>query len=313
MGAGQSAPTSCAYTPVPTDADDGRRIRPYGLAANSKHLQLNSSSCSLYSGIVSLVKHNKYADLLVICANDRYPVHRAIVCPRSRFFEELCRVRQGEHDYASPAKPTKIWIDRSECDSHVLAAVLTFLYTLDYNASGPQALTFGLPQELTGGDDDGPTVDGVEELDNEDDTCVVSAAEVESVATPTAGDATPSPSASCHSSHVSRLSGDAGERQNELVFHVQMYSAGHRFGIASLRDVAKDKFGKRLVSGPWNDEMIDCIREVYRQGNDARLADLREMVVKWARSRFRALKIREEWDDLIIEFPEFAAEMLRRL
>jgi hypothetical protein len=100
MGASQSATSS--YTAAATDAAaDTGRPRPYGLTKTSRQLQLTSSYCDFYTGIVSLIQNNKYADLVIICGNDRYPVHRAIVCPRSRFFEEECAVRDGEVDLVS--------------------------------------------------------------------------------------------------------------------------------------------------------------------------------------------------------------------
>ncbi|KAF2676503.1 hypothetical protein K458DRAFT_182134 [Lentithecium fluviatile CBS 122367] len=312
MGVSQSSASSaCNYSPVPTE--EGKRPRPYNLARDSKYIQLNSSYCTLYDGIVSLVQSNKYADLLIICGGDRYPVHRAIVCPRSTFFEEHCEPREGKWDYASPAKPTKIWIDPSDCESHVLAAVLTFLYTLDYSADGQQALKFGLPKEVVDGDEEGQASIGAGGANDDEESAVDTGVEVESLPTFTQGDPTPSRSASRHSSHATKTPSDPGERKNELVFHVQVCAAGHRFGIAALCDVVTEKINKRLNTGPWNDEMIDCIREVYRYGNNGKLAKLREAVVKTARTRFRVLKACNGWDDLIVDSPEFAAEMLRRL
>lgn len=313
MGASQSSTASCTYTPVPTDPDEnGANVRPHGLGPNARYIPLNSSYCSLYNGIVSLVRDNKYADLLVICGGDRYPVHRAIVCPRSSFFEEQCRPRDGEQDYSSPAKPTKIWIDPSVCESHVLAAALTFLYTLDYSSSGQQALTFGLPEEVTTEDDTHHDQHDEDHFHAEEEPSVASEPDVESMATSPAVARTPSQSSN-HSSHTERCHVDPGDTRNELVFHVQMCAAGHQLGIASLCDIAQEKLNKRLHSGNWRQEMVGCIRELYKHGNGGKLSGLRESVVKSARSRFRALKACEGWDDLIIDFPEFAAEMLRRL
>jgi hypothetical protein len=300
---------------MPTE--ERKRPRPYNLATSSRRIQLNSSYCTLYDGIVSLVQDNKYADLLIISGSDRYPVHRAIVCPRSDFFEEHCAPREGEWDYASPAKPTKIWIDPSDCESHVLSGVLNFLYTLDYSADGHQTLAFGLPKEVVDEDDDHQDVvvptwsDNID--DNDDGSAIDLRGDVDSLDTLTQDNLTPSRTTNYLSSQATHCHSDPGERRNELVFHVQICAAGQRFGIASLCDVAKEKLATRLTSMVRGTEFIGCIREVYRHGNGGKLAELREMVIKSARSRFRVLKTCEGWDALIIDVPEFAAEMLRRL
>jgi hypothetical protein len=131
----------------PGSARESRTL-PYNSVCATNHIPVIEFYAGLYVDIKTLIRDNKYADLLIICGSDRYPVHRAILCPHSVFFDEHCTPREGERDYASPAKPTKIWIDPSDCQSHVLSAVLTFLYMLDYSADGHQALTFGLPEEV---------------------------------------------------------------------------------------------------------------------------------------------------------------------
>lgn len=151
--------------------------KPYGfpyeviipsLLANSNH---------------SLIEKNNYSDLLIICGHDRYLVHRAIVCPRSTWFADRCeeaiqgsdyvsRIAVCEQDYtsysiltqwgqSSPSSQMKIWMEPGE-DSHIVAAVLTFLYSLDYADSGPQ-LQFGLPQDQISFFSDDSTVEAHEE------------------------------------------------------------------------------------------------------------------------------------------------------
>src|SRR4051794_10199932 len=84
MGANESTPT-----PKEVESQD-KTVLPYGLAATSSYLNLNSSYRSFYAGVVSLVEDNKYSDLIIICGTDRYPVHRAIVCPRSKWIMMKC-------------------------------------------------------------------------------------------------------------------------------------------------------------------------------------------------------------------------------
>lgn len=121
------------------------------------------------------------------------------------------------------------------------------------------------------------------------------------------------PDRSSTESVCSARQSDPSDHPNELFFHFQAYMAAQRFGIDALCHVASDKLKKRLRSGPWKVEMIPCIREVYRHGNSTKFADLKEEIVKSARARFRDLKSSEGWDNLIMESPEFGAELLRRL
>ncbi|KAF2868246.1 hypothetical protein BDV95DRAFT_610209 [Massariosphaeria phaeospora] len=314
MGASQSSPSPRrASEPPAGGAGDPTAtcIRPYrALATNSRHIAPSSSYCNLYDGIVSLVQDNKYSDLIVICGDDRYPVHRAIVCPRSRYFEECCAPRDGEIDMASPGKPTKIWIDPSKCESHIVAAVLTFLYTLDYTAGGLQTLSFGLPAaEYDAYEDADSAIDDFGDLKIENEPSLMSDDSAESVATASLD--TPDRSFSASSTLTFRP--DPATMPNELVFHVQTYVAAQCFGITSLQDVARDKFEKRLRCGPWSLEMISCIREVYRQGSTCMLVCLKEDILKVAKARFRVLKNCEGWNDLVFDFPEFAADILRRM
>jgi hypothetical protein len=40
---------------------------------------------------------------------------------------------------------------------------------------------------------------------------------------------------------------------------------------------------------------------------------LRDDLIKSTRARFRVLKTGEGWNDLVLDFPEFAAELLKQL
>jgi hypothetical protein len=88
--------------------------------------------------------------------------------------------------------------------------------------------------------------------------------------------------------------------------------AARLFGIPALCDISKEKFQKRLKAESWKTEMIGCIREIYAQG-DPDTSELGEIIVKSTRSRFRTLKTMNGWNDLVLDYPEFAAEILRRL
>jgi hypothetical protein len=215
------------------------------------------------------------------------------------------------------ASPFKIWVDAFECESHIFAAVLAYLYTLDYKSDGPQQLSFGLPSQLEDdehGEEDDTDKDGKhEDLDSteteslrltDDDACSAN-----SLLTPTGSGERDSRSSPRVSSSATT---DPGQPHNELVFHAQVYMAAKYFGIPPLCDISKEKFQKRLRAESWKTEMIGCIREIYAQANPG-TSELAAIIAASTRSRFRTLKTMDGWNDLVLDFPEFAAEILRRL
>ncbi|OCK94607.1 uncharacterized protein K441DRAFT_560365 [Cenococcum geophilum 1.58] len=282
-------------------AEDGhtKSIKPYGHPDNATSIKLNSSHRAHYDGVVSLIEKNKYSDLLVICGSDRYPVHRAIVCPRSTWFEDK---------YEEP---------------DVIAAVLTFLYTLDYADSGPQ-LSFGLPHDRSSlfSHDSGaeghappPPEDGCQgsissptPAESENESRPATSREGSPLPTPAASSSSPD-NTSTHTVHA-----DPGSQPNELVLHAKMCLAGHRFGIPPLLEVAKEKFEKRLRSETWKAEMLPCIHEIERQqGSCDTIRELKDSLLKSAKRRFRDLKQMDGLKEMVMDCPEFASELMKNL
>lgn len=274
----------------------------------------------------SVLEKNKYSDLLVICGADRYPVHRAIVCPRSTWFEDKCEQNLAGPDHSSPATPLKIWLDPGE-EPHIIAAVLTYLYTLDYSPDGP-SISFGLPHDRDSihsqdsvttespfshdfnASDNFSEISHPRSLEDEDDGVRASTS---TTALPTS-EATVDQSPRASSTAATLHDNDPGTHPNALTLHSQLFLAAHRFGIPPLANIAKDKFNKALHSSTSTADLISCIREVYRQqSHNSSACTLKSDVVKVCRSRFRKLKEEEGWEGLIIEFPEFAADILRGL
>ncbi|PVH96821.1 hypothetical protein DM02DRAFT_102746 [Periconia macrospinosa] len=300
MGATNSACSSFKNSSIQSSESNGYPL-PYGMSATTASFHINSSYRTLYDGLLLLVKENKYADLLVICGDDRYPVHRAIVCPRSTFFKEECALQYGERDYASPSKPTKIWIDPSECESHVLAAIFAFLYTLDYKAVGKQCLTFGVPEEVEEESDD-HIASGVHTP--ETSTPSPNESEIGSIDLDDIKRETPT--------STSEGRGELPQTNNQLIFHVLVLDAAHKLAIEALVDVAKQKFVTRLRAVQATPELIDCLRHLYGVSNRESLLEVKELATQRAKANFRTLRTFQGWNDLVMDFPEFGAEMLKR-
>ncbi|KAF2464294.1 uncharacterized protein BDR25DRAFT_346783 [Lindgomyces ingoldianus] len=314
MGCNQSTPNS--YSALPDDVE-AKRPNPYGVHNKSREIRLNSSYRTLYEGMIGLIQENKYADMVLVCGTDRYPVHRAIVCPRSKYFENGCAYETKGVDYFSPGSPIKLWIDPSICESHILAAVLTFLYTLDYTCSGSQLLSFGLPEEPEiEPEPETPSLSNtdVEVVEDETDFSAFSELEEYSATVPSPPSSTTptsTPKGPSNNSDEMVTNGDPSEAPNELVFHFSMYRAAVLFDIVSLQDVAKEKFQRRLRLS--SDGIIPCIREVYREENSEAFAPIRREVLTLVKTRFYRLKATEGWDELVMDFPAFSSDILKRL
>ncbi|OCL04398.1 hypothetical protein AOQ84DRAFT_380628 [Glonium stellatum] len=317
MGSAESKPSES----TPTEGSRTKSIKPYGHTDNATSIKLNSSHRALYDGVVSLIEKNKYSDLLVICGSDRYPVHRAIVCPRSTWFEHRCEQVLPHIDFSSPASSMKIWLDQDE-EPHIIAAVLTFLYTLDYADSGPQ-FSFGLPYDQSSlfsrDSDTSDTADAVPQPPEDEgtpsstptettyDSHATMSREDSPLLTPTASP--PPENASAHTAHA-----DPGSQANELLLHAKMCLAGHRFGIPPLLEVAKEKFERQLKADTWKAEMLPCIYVVERhQGSHGIVQELRVSLLKSAKRRWGELKQMTELKKLIVECPEFMANLMKIL
>ncbi|CAG9989382.1 unnamed protein product [Clonostachys byssicola] len=79
----------------------------------------------LHNSMSSLFKSGVYSDLTVICGRDKYPVHRAVVCPRSKFFEAACR-----HNFKEAVTAE---INLAEDDPIAVKIMMNHFYNLNYS------------------------------------------------------------------------------------------------------------------------------------------------------------------------------------
>ncbi|KAF5685941.1 amino acid transport gap1 [Fusarium circinatum] len=70
--------------------------------------------------LVNLLKTGAYSDLTISCGKDQYRVHKAIICPRSHFFEAAC---DGEFKEAQTST-----IDLPEDDPTAVNMMIEYLY-----------------------------------------------------------------------------------------------------------------------------------------------------------------------------------------
>jgi hypothetical protein len=94
--------------------------------------------------LLSLLKSGKYSDLTIFCGEQKFFVHRAIICPRSKFFSAACdggfkvckdpqRVPTSLINTIVPQEAKSGKIHLSEDKPHIVARALQYLYTTDYD------------------------------------------------------------------------------------------------------------------------------------------------------------------------------------
>ncbi|KXJ84738.1 hypothetical protein Micbo1qcDRAFT_227661 [Microdochium bolleyi] len=85
----------------------------------------------LQEAVASLHLNNLYSDLTIASTTDKYPVHRAIVCPRSEFLAGWCRSNFSEVDARVLSLP--------EDDPFVVDTMIRCFYFLEYEVPVKQA------------------------------------------------------------------------------------------------------------------------------------------------------------------------------
>jgi hypothetical protein len=186
----------------------------------------------------------------------------------------------------------------------VIAAMLAYLYTLDYADEGPQ-MAFGLPSDgdveiaestlPPGYEDDQPPLIEWEESDSESDYRFAADSKLagetvsnviedpnnrddgwESMTKSSTARKTPSP---CHCKNMGPSSTpiiftarDPGKQINPLALHVQMYKAGVRFGIPCLAAQALKKFEDRISHNMFDgEELIEAASYAWEDHEDPEL------------------------------------------
>ncbi|KAI1502473.1 hypothetical protein F5X99DRAFT_427129 [Biscogniauxia marginata] len=104
------------------------------LETASRTQPASSSPDKLYSS-------ETYSDLVISCGGKHYKVHKAIICPRFKFFAKAC----SEH-YKEGSSGT---VELPEDDPYIVNIMIYYLYHLDYDASSLMRGTENTEDELT--------------------------------------------------------------------------------------------------------------------------------------------------------------------
>jgi hypothetical protein len=198
-----------------------------------------------------LLKSAKYSDLTLICNGHEFPVHRAIVCPHSPFFDAACK---GEFQVITRTFRTNIQtktdsslqeahtrrVELQDDDPDTVKCMVSYMYNYDYNDEQhrkPES-TQSIDSSNTGG--------------------------MEEIIDQTAID-----------SEEGRIP-DLEEVQPTLVSSVRVYAIADKYDIPRLKDLARQKFCNWAEKNWACDDFAAIVKEIYEStpNHDQGLRDI---------------------------------------
>ncbi|KAI9781527.1 MAG: hypothetical protein M1839_005942 [Geoglossum umbratile] len=201
-----------------------------------------------YRGLIeatgSLFQSDKYSDLTITCGNEVFKVHRAVVCPRSKFFAAAC---DGKFKEGITSE-----IELPDDDPETVQRMLSFLYTCDYN----DELHINAPDKLH-------TIAPVE------DTMIISTGEDTMSITSTDSQS---------KQQTPFFHGDWPLNDAPLFSAIHVYAIADKYDIPDLKKFAKRRFEDWAAKGIWlRKDFSAIIRAVFELTPDDKLG-LREIV-----------------------------------
>jgi hypothetical protein len=231
-------------------------------------------------------------------------------------------------------------LDHTE-EPHVIAAMLTYLYTLDYQDDGGQ-LIFGVPEIHSSGiwqeqaqeesqherveeeNSDDDHSDGCSSefafIPNPDDTLIITPRHIPDSSRSYTESILNENQAEPGSHQPDGMGKDPSCRPSPLQLHIQMYKAALRFGIPCLSAHSFNRFGERVQSNIETAELLEAVSEVFAENewqdktaNDLPLVEMRQTLVQAVRRQWNLIKKTIEFEDVVVQRPEFGKELLRLL
>ena len=187
-------------------------------------------SAAASDGQLNLLKSGAFSDFRVICHNHEYKVHRAIVCPTSRYFSKVCANGFAFMVSLYGTGIAQCWFDTeqegieaavhlNEDDPAIISRVLLYQYTKAYDAGEvPQIGATKAAHDLTR---------------------AINKADVSREG---------APSQSKHTNEQTLYKTDAGLRltidqgKHYLSVHAEVYACADRLGIDELTEYACNRF-----------------------------------------------------------------------
>ncbi|KAH0543146.1 hypothetical protein FGG08_002491 [Glutinoglossum americanum] len=209
----------------------------------------------IVAGNRNILKSGKYSDLTICCDSREFKVHRAIVCPRSRFFAAAC---DGEF---LEAKTGRVLLKDDDPDA--IERMLSYLYTLSYDD--------GVNSDIQGA-----------ESPQREESIVAEGAETSGAAS----------EAEVNES-IEDLLGQHEEGLG-LLADVGVYSLAEKYEILDLKKFAKSRFAKQARNSWSHPGFLEVLREVFTSTPNSDQG-LRDVVAQICAENIRALMANEKF------------------
>ncbi|KAM3523662.1 hypothetical protein NHJ13051_005000 [Beauveria bassiana] len=216
-----------------------------------------------------LFDEGAYSDLTIVCGDDRHRVHKAIVCPRSKFFASACNgpFQEGESGV----------VHLPEDDPLAIKMMIHYFYHLDYPTVIPSAVDanetatpslspFQNAYQPNESAQTGFTANSVSVL--------LSKKERIKLKKMTERERRDRDLAQPHAQ-----SSDSVSATPNLYLHAKVYALGEKYGVHDLKGFALRKFHIEAKHHWQSDDFLHAIREVYTSTIDEDRA-LRDVVVE---------------------------------
>lgn len=252
------------------------------------------------------------------CGEEIYNVHKNIVCSRSEFFRNAERFRTQDVSIGSnvaldvqlisPQEGTRDTIDLPEDEPQLLQLLFDYIYEGEYDPRLPRNGARALP----GG---GPVVTALKKPKYHyrfPHTCVpgcpgsdYKVCHHHNCGPETCGEA-------CHNFICELCCATIfmGGEPEQLLLHAKMYSAGDKYIVDGLKELAKEKF-ERSCNSHWDAEYFAPAAHYAFSSTVDSDRGLRDLVIKSIGNHINLLN-KPEVEALLYEFNDLAVGLLKR-
>ncbi|KAK8184853.1 uncharacterized protein BKA78DRAFT_322883 [Phyllosticta capitalensis] len=275
----------------------------------------------LLAAFATLYESAKYSDLIVQCGDRSFPVHKAVVCSRSHFFDGAC-----SHPWKENI--TGI-IDLSEDDHEAVEHMIHYFYYLDYlqqPKSAPVSRRHSIqkrrPSDLVLVQEDPLLAQAQAQAISSPDSSAPASPlspsphyrtdyfpDTKAPPTPDLDQTFDESLLDSYESDCDDDECDAFLQPPNLVVHAKVYAIAEKYGITGLKDLARHKFSIQAEHHWATLEFADSIPEVYETTVDSDRG-LRDIVIQSFREHPQLARSKD-MELVVRDTPGLAWELFR--
>ncbi|KAI3575012.1 hypothetical protein IWW34DRAFT_809621 [Fusarium oxysporum f. sp. albedinis] len=291
-----------------------------------------SKAISIHAALSTLLRSEKFSDMIIICGERRFKTHCAVVCTQSPFFDEAM---SGEYGESTPRS-----IELPEDDPDVVERFLEFLYTGTYSNGvsftwgepskaallDPETVLQSLQQPACGNQEAGMsspaegTEDWVTEHGHDEEPDEEYNEYDEYTNTPSgngdvAGDGQSKLAKVAEAvafGHCSRTEGlkQFADLRSDMTLPLRLYVMADKYNVPALRLLARDRF-YRAVELVWEEAECfpDVVDELYQTTPPTDTA-MREIVCRLVAAVIHVPRVRDEMRSAMMKHGDFAVGVM---